>query len=249
MKKKYWDSVAKKYFEHIMSPFQENVKNPLYEYIEKFEGKNKSAIDIGTGIGNAIPHLAGRFSDVVAIDISETMIEVAKKNHKFGNLSFFVRDARNLEEFYDKFDIAVAVNSIIVPSLKDIEKMISEIYKTLKNGGKLLAVFPAMESILYQAMLVHESALEETGSEKEAAEAALEEVGEQGFDFILAIDKQGFEQKYFYRFEIQYRLKKAGFKHIRIRKVYYPWDVSAESGFSPFPGKPHMWDWFVVAEK
>jgi len=249
MQKKYWDDVAKKYFEHIMSPFEEGVRNPLFEYIDKTEGKHKSVIDIGTGIGNAIPHLAKKFTHVIAIDISEKMIEVAKENHKFDNVSFFVRDARNLEEFYDKFDTAVAVNSIIAPSLKDLEKIISEVYKVLKAGGNLIAIFPSMEAILYQAMLVEEAVLEETGDEKKAKIMTVREVGKNRFSFIFGIDREGFQQKYFYKFEVGYRLRKAGFKHIRMRKVFYPWNVSAESGFSAFHGKPHMWDWFVVAEK
>ena len=249
MQKKYWNDVAKKYFENIMSPFQEGVKNPFFEYIAKFEGKNKSVIDIGTGIGNAIPHLADRFAHVIAIDISEKMIEVAKNNHKFNNVSFFVRDARNLEEFHDKFDIAVAVNSIIIPSLKDLEKVIEEVYKVLKMGGKLIAIFPSMEAILYQAMLVEDAVFKETGDEKKAKSMTVKEVGKNRFSFMFGIDKEGFRQKYFYRFEVGYRLRKPGFKHIRIRKVFYPWNISEDSGFSAFPGKPHMWDLFVVAEK
>ncbi len=249
MKKRYWDSVAKKYFENIMSPFQEGVKNPLYDYIDKFEGKDKSAIDIGTGIGNAIPHLAGRFAHVTAIDISDKMIEVAKEKHKFENISFFVRDAADLGEFHGKFDVAVAVNSIIVPSVKDLEKIMGECCKVLKPGGRLLAVFPSMEAILYQAMLVYETVLQETGSEKKARLRTSRELGAKKFDFLTGVDKEGFAQKYFYRFEVNYRLKKAGFKNIRVSKVFYPWEISQESGYSPFHGKPRMWDWFVVAEK
>ncbi len=249
MKKRYWDSVAKEYFEHIMSPFQEGVKNPLYEYIDKLEGTDKTAIDIGTGIGNAIPHLAGRFSKVTAVDISDKMIETAKERHRFENVEFLVRNAADLAEFHGKYDVAVAVNSIIVPSVKDIEKMISEAFNVLKPGGKFLAVFPAIEAILYQAMLVYEAVLDETGDEKKARLRTVREIGRARFDFLFGIDREGFSQKYYYRFEIKYRLKKAGFKSIRMRKVYYPWEISAESGFIPFQGKPHMWDWFAVAEK
>lgn len=249
MKQKYWDKVAKKYFENIISPFQEGVKNPLYEYIDRFEGRDKSVIDIGTGIGNAVPHLAGRFSRVAALDFSEKMVEVARERHKFENVEFFVRDARHLEEFHGKFDVAVAVNSIIAPSVKDVEKIISEAYNVLRPGGKLLAVFPSMEAILYQAMLVYETVLEETGDEKKAVTRTRRELGSKRFDFLVGLDKEGFAQKYFYRFEIKYRLKRAGFKRIKVRKVYYPWNISEEAGYSSFHGKPHMWDWFVIAEK
>ncbi len=249
MKKRYWDGVAKKYFENIMSPFREGVKNPLYDYIDKLEGKDKTLIDIGTGIGNAIPHLAGRFAHVTAIDISDKMIEVAKGKHKFDNVEFLVRNAAALQEFYGQFDVAVAVNSIIVPTIKDLEKILKETCKVLKDGGRLLAVFPSMEAILYQAMLVYEAVLEETGSEKTARLRTARELGAKKFDLLMGIDKEGFAQKYFYRFEIKYRLRKAGFKNIRVRKVHYPWEISAESGYAPFHGKPRMWDWFVVAEK
>ncbi len=67
------------------------------------------------------------------------------------------------------------------------------------------------------------------------------------YDFLTGIfDDGGDRQKHYYEFELRHRLREAGFTHLRIRKVRYPWDETV-SGFECFPGKPKLWDWLVCA--
>jgi hypothetical protein len=54
-------------------------------------------------------------------------------------------------------------------------------------------------------------------------------------------------QKFFYAFELAYRLRRAGFRRVRIGKVFYPWDTVG--GYERFPGEPPMWDWLVRARR
>ena len=69
------------------------------------------------------------------------------------------------------------------------------------------------------------------------------------FDFVLGTYTDDDEvQKFYYEFELRLRLQEAGFKHIQISKVLYPWGKNI-SGYEDFPGRPLMWDWFVDAEK
>lgn len=249
MKPKDWDKISKSYFEELTSPFAKGVKNPLYSVIEKIKNtKSKSVIDLGTGIGNLVPFLSKNFKDVTAIDFSENMLKTAKKNCKEKNVRFKQLDMKDMKEFYGKFDVAVSINSILLPSVKDVNKIISEIFNILKDNGKFIGVFPSLNSVLYYAMLVYEQELK--NGEDLARKRTYRTIGKEDYDFLLGIlDYEG-KQKHYYDFEIEYRLKKAGFKNINIRKVFYPWELSDDDKYKElFKNESRLWDWFVTAEK
>ncbi len=248
---KVWDSVAKDYFEEIVGPFSDGVKNPIHWYLENKLDVNTaemSAIDIGCGIGNCLPTLSKKFSTVVGVDFSPKMIKKASEKAKdFPNVRLLERDARDLKEFHNQFDVAVSINSALIPCIKDVEKMMKETYNVLKEGGILLGVFPSMESHLFQALLLQEKALEEGLSEEEAITKSKEDA--QEYDLVSGfVTYPDSTQKNYYLFELKHRLRKAGFTNIKIRKVYYPWEVYDETLVS-FKKKGKVWDWFVFARK
>ncbi len=249
---KVWNKVAKDYFGEIISPFSEGVQNPIFWYLEKKLGVNPSqmsVIDIGCGIGNFLLPLSEKFSQVVGLDFSPKMIEAAKEKVKEkSNVTLYVRDARDLKEFNGQFDVAVAVNSVLLPKIADDEKIMKEIHGVLKEGGFLLGVFPSMESHLFKALLVQEKALEEGKSEEEAIKLSQEEA--KDCDLVTALVRYpDSTQKNYYLFELKHRLKRAGFSKIKIRKVYYPWEIYEDDTLLSFKKKGKMWDWFVFAVK
>src|SRR3989339_1725976 len=158
---KEWNKTAKKYFEEVISPFQEGVKNPIFDNLDKLNvSKDMSVIDIGCGIGNLLPALADKFSKVVGIDFSPKMVELSKiKIQDKPNVEVKVMDARDLSLYHDQFEVAIAVNSILLPNFSDIDKMFAEAYNVLKKEGVLLGIFPAMEGFLYLALLMQEKAM------------------------------------------------------------------------------------------
>ena len=252
MEAKDWDKEAKNYFDNITSPFDKNVKNPIYNAIDSINGKSKSVIDLGTGIGNLIPILSKNFKDVAALDFSKEMLNKARENNKgLKNVKYFQEDMRNLSKFYNKFDVAASVNSIILPSVKDVNKIIEEIYKTLKEKGTFIGIFPALGSVLYESILTYDKQLEETNDEELARKRTYRVIGKKDYDFLLGMftnENEG-KQKFWYRFEIQYKLKKYGFKNIKFSKVIYPWEITEDPNLKSLKDKPGFYDWFVIAEK
>ncbi len=253
MDRKDWDLVAKDYFNELSSPFEHDVINPLPDEIGRIkDSKRMTAGDIGCGIGNLIPLLSERFEKVIALDFSKGMVDAAKKRCEGKrNIELMQRSMTDLSELKGKLDVAFAINSIIMPSTRDVDASIKEIHSTIKEGGRLIAVFPSLESVLYESMLVHETQLARFEDEEKAAINTRRIVGKQYYDFYTGmIDVEG-KQKHFYEFEIRHRLEKAGFRNIRIKKVLYPWE-KVES--TPLPesvkGKEvKLWDWFVTADK
>lgn len=248
MDERDWDEIAGRYDEEITSPFQEGVINPLFDAIRAIPNKREMTVaDLGCGMGPLLPFLSKHFGSVVAIDFSPRMLEKAQKRTHAKNVSFHCRSLSDLSPFHGAFDVAISVNSILIPSSKKADAMLCEIHKTLKPEGIMAAIVPSMEAILYQATLVFDRELSILGDEEKALLSAKRLLERRKFDFISGIyDDDGLRQKFYYEFELKYRLKKAGFKNLRLKKVLYPWGEDMGS-FEGFLHQPRVWDWFIEA--
>ena len=245
-----WDGIADRYEDEITSPFQEGVINPLYDAIRAIPNKRELTVaDLGCGAGSLLPFLSKNFKNVVAIDFSSRMIERAKRRAGAKNVSFHLCSLTELAPFYGQFDIAVSVNSVLFPSSQVVNGILSHIQKTLKPEGTFAAIFPSMEAILYQGTLVFDRELAKIGDEEKALLSAKRILERRKFDFISGIyDDDGLRQKFYYEFELKYRLKKAGFKNLHIKKVLYPWGEDMGSD-EEFMRQPRVWDWFIEAQR
>ena len=93
-------------------------------------------LDIGCGTGHLTQKIANCGSEVLGVDSAETMILQARQNYP--NLQFAVMDAINLE-FTEEFD-AVFSNAVL-HWIKQPEKVIAGVWKSLKPGGRFVAEF------------------------------------------------------------------------------------------------------------
>lgn len=113
--------------------------------VDKFvteEGAN-SILDVATGTGDmAIMFAKSKASEIIGLDISTGMLDVArKKSSKLSlddRISFQVGDAESLPFEEDHFD-AVSV-SYGIRNFEDLEKGLDEILRVLKPGGKLVVL-------------------------------------------------------------------------------------------------------------
>lgn len=244
MNRKNWDDVSKNYYNEILSPIKDSFESPLLEDVGKVSGKRKAVLDLGCGTGVFEPFLSKKFGKVVALDYSSEMIKTAKR--KCGNLSnvtFLNQDIGVLKKFHGKFDVAVSINSFLSENLRQIDKMFNESYRSLKKRGNFFGVFPAMEVYLYQAMLLSDR-ISKNGV-YERIEKLKKMIGEKEHNFLLGLTNFGGYQKNYYRFELVWRLNKAGFKNIEIGKVEYSWKEFKKAGQNYFPSEERPWDWYV----
>ena len=242
-----WDQLATTYFEEISSPFEQEVVNPLLAFLDALPGREELAVaDMGCGIGNLLPFLAQRFRTVAAIDFSSGMLRQSRARCPQENVAFHRRSLANLAPFRGQFDVAVAVNSVLSPSLSEIDRILHQIASTLKPGGTFAGIFPSMESVLYEGVLMLEKEREEAETEELARKRVNRRIGPRRYDFISGVYTEGADrQKFFYSFELRRRLQSAGFRNIQFGKVLYPW--SEDHAWFNFSGEPRMWDWFVRA--
>ncbi|MFH0869780.1 MAG: class I SAM-dependent methyltransferase [archaeon] len=250
-----WDKIAPEYYKHIDSPFSKGVKNSIFRMIRKVaDPENGVVLEVGCGTGALVPFLSRNFKRVIAVDISKKMVEIAQeKNSTLENVEFKVMDMLNITRLQEKFDVIVAVNSIIMPNIVKVNKVLKKIYRVLKRGGTFIGIFPSFDATVYHALITYDKEFEKRHSRKKAKRATNRLISQKQQDFCYGFFCSGGKQKHFYGFELIYRLRLAGFKKIRLGKVEYPWE-SVE--FDPNPKRfldekvyDRIWDWIVHVEK
>ena len=103
--------------------------------------KFESGLDIGTGAGFAAFELSKSCEKVEATDISEGMINEAKKimkERKINNLNFNICSAEELKYSDKEFDIVTCRTA--AHHFLDVEKFCSEVHRVLKDEGEFIIV-------------------------------------------------------------------------------------------------------------
>jgi ubiquinone/menaquinone biosynthesis C-methylase UbiE len=96
-------------------------------------------LDVGTGTGVFLPFLLsslGRGGQIIALDIAEAMLEIAKAKGFNGEIDYINADVTNLPLCNETFDVVVCYSSF--PHFQDKPRALTEIKRVLKGGGRLL---------------------------------------------------------------------------------------------------------------
>ncbi len=103
---------------------------------------NISVLDIGCGAGNSTKMISETRADVIGIDFSEKMINVAK--NVYPNITFKQSDAENIPLEDNSTDVVIA--NFVVHHFAEPSKVFKEINRVLKSNGKFaFAVWGANE--------------------------------------------------------------------------------------------------------
>lgn len=106
--------------------------------------KEETVLNIGCGDGVQAVIYGGNFKKMVGVDINQSRLEVAKQlalAHGFNNFEAVLSNAEEmpLDERFDKIIAIDIIEHVINPT-----KVISEIFRLLKNDGSLLITFPVL---------------------------------------------------------------------------------------------------------
>jgi demethylmenaquinone methyltransferase/2-methoxy-6-polyprenyl-1,4-benzoquinol methylase len=94
-------------------------------------------LDVGTGTGVLIPHIVQCFNDghVIGVDVSENMLEIAKKKVSSKNVQFYHGDVLEID-WNTTFDIIICYS--MFPHFKEHKmKAIKHLSQLLNKDGKL----------------------------------------------------------------------------------------------------------------
>jgi ubiquinone/menaquinone biosynthesis C-methylase UbiE len=104
-------------------------------------GGYKKVLDIGCGTGHPSLYIAKDVEQIIGIDKSEKMIEIARRRlHKTGatNVVFEVGDAERLRFSDHSFDAVILCGSLA--TFTDKKKALREIRRVLKENGKVACI-------------------------------------------------------------------------------------------------------------
>jgi SAM-dependent methyltransferase len=246
----FWSRAAATYEQDFIDPYLPGVRNPLPRALEALADRGRgTAADLGCGVGPLLPALAKLFRRVVAVDFAEGMLKRARERcHGLANVEFLHRPLTDLAPLAGQLDAAVAVNSLVLPDVGDLETALRSIHAALRPGGRLLGIVPAMDAVHYCTMLLVDRA-RRAGMPADKARQNAAHHGEHAlYDFAFGGFRfQGLEQHFWQPFEVHYRLRRAGFCRVRLAKVHLAWNQFA--GAADLKDQPPPWDWFFQADK
>lgn len=104
--------------------------------LEKLLGnlKGKRVLDIGCGTGRIIQMLREKGAEIVALDISEEMVNTVRR--KFPDLECVVGDSDELPFKDESFDLVLGLFWIV--HLGNLRASFDEVYRVLKKGGRFI---------------------------------------------------------------------------------------------------------------
>ncbi len=119
----------------------------LHEY-KDFKGKK--VLDVGCGNGYVLSHYKKEGASVYGIDVTEAAIKLSKKRFEINkqNGNFSIQNAEMLKFEDNYFDCVCSMG--VLHHVPDTKKAISEIYRVLKPGGRVILMFYHKNSLKYQ---------------------------------------------------------------------------------------------------
>ena len=245
-----WSRHAARYDEPFLSPYGEAVRNPLWEALDEVADRSATVADLGCGTGPLLEGLLARFAEVVALDFAPGMLARARERvapQDLGRVRFLERSMAELDDLAGTLDVAVAVNSLVMPDVRVIHDVLTAIRKALRPGGVFLGIAPSIDAIQYHTMLLYDQALDSGMAAHEAETFAAVHGEHRYYDFAFGrFQFRGLRQKFWQPFEFGHRFGKAGFRSVEIDRVLYPWDENFV-GAAELADQPPSWDWFFRA--
>jgi len=131
--RKEWDTIEQhvEYLRHFAA----------YKHVKKFV-EGKSVLEVGCGAGYGANYLSKFGSNAVAIDISKGHVAYCHINYKKEKLAFLHASGLGIPLKDSSIDVAVSFQVIEHIEPKKVARFLSEIKRTLKDGGDLFVSTP-----------------------------------------------------------------------------------------------------------
>lgn len=246
MDKKYWEKLAPVHQEEMFSVLHHDKKKIIKSYIEQYGGKTKMAVDMGCATGRWLPLLSRNFKKVMAVDISETFINMAKeKNARLTNIEYVAADAGSLH--IPPADLVLCVNAVMTPSLATRDAFFKSISSSLKKNGKLILVVPSLESALYTESMLDWWHFTDNTEKPLSTGDTVRDKYHHLRSGIFDIDNV--PTKHYLKEETRSLLPFYGLEVRGTHKIEYGWETEFEEPPVWMKKKPGPWDWLFIARK
>lgn len=130
-----YDFIAPVY-DILLFPFLWNIRRRVAKIVTEL--KPKRIIDLCCGTGSQLRLLKKQGFDVLGIDLSKSMLKIAKRG--VNSPDCFWADARATDYESETFDLALITFSLHETGWKNAHAILDEVQRILKPGGNLLVV-------------------------------------------------------------------------------------------------------------
>jgi len=120
--------------------FIELVGGPLDQYLEGvFPQRGERAVDLGCGTGRHAALLAPRFRQVLGVDVSEPMLELARARRGLPNVTYEHRDLREVRPASDgRFDLVMSAYAL--HHVDDLDQTLRDVRELVAPGGRVVLI-------------------------------------------------------------------------------------------------------------
>ena len=128
-------SILAPFYDVIVAPFS-SVRDKVVNFTNGQKGSK--VLDVATGTGQQAFAFAKKEYEVIGIDLSEAMLNVAKRKNKFRNARFEVADATELPFEDNGFDISSVSFALHDMPLSIRERVLKEMVRVTKPKGTII---------------------------------------------------------------------------------------------------------------
>lgn len=241
-----WDRIAPDFDEWVLDVAANDRQGLIRSWLERLGGKDRTAADIGCGVGRGLDTVAEFFGRVYATDISRNCLSIAANDlARFNHIRYIHADLSITHGLPEKVDVAVCMNTLLIASLQKREAMFHHLCHGVKPGGHVVLVVPALESALYISHRMVRNNRYSGMPPKVALSKARREMSalEHG---IVMID--GVPTKHHLKDELHDLLELEHMRVLMTEKIEYPWSFVLELPPEGMGGRC-PWNWMVVAQR
>ena len=116
----------------------------VYDLAKKF-GSGRSFLDLGCGEGYFCRRMVGIAKDIVGVDTSTGMIDLAvkKEEKELSGINYHISDVRNMP-FINSAQVDLCIGNYVANYFRpdELPQFYSEIARVLKAGGKFVLLIP-----------------------------------------------------------------------------------------------------------
>jgi SAM-dependent methyltransferase len=246
--KDHWNKIAPTYNDEIFDVFNSDKFKKLPKYFKRHGVLNKTAIDFGCGNGKSFPFIAPLFKQILALDISKGLLKQAEQRG-YKNINLKQADLTKKKLTLPKADFAFCCNVIMFPVLGMNERMIENIYRSLKPGGTALIVLPSLDSAMFSAWRLMDFYKKDGVKPSDIPKSEFNYFKASKRDIVQGIIHiDGVPTKHYSESEIKVVFRDAGFTVTTVDKIEYDWDTEITSPPN-WLKDPYPWDWLVELRK
>ena len=243
MSRDYWDTVAADYDGSVLSVFDHDVENGIQRRVDELADRGARAADLGCGVGKFTPMLSACFGHVEACDLSPRCLERARvRCQGVGNVRFHQFDFTSEPAPFEPVAFAFCVNVLLMPSLDDRMRAWRLVANQVAQGGHLLLVVPAHESILFQSYLAVSDGLNAGLGCEQAVEEAVVGAGSAREKQLGVHALDGRPTKHYLADELRALLCEHHFDVLELAKFEY--ELTNDGGVVD-----RFWDWLAVGRR